>query len=183
MNYEELFLNTLVITDEIESGLLTDEEQIKNTFSFFKEEIRKTEKIMLTDSIIYLKTYLSLSLNSFFDSFFQEEEFVLYKKNLLQNIKGFCFLEKWLLFLKQEISKKEKNKDYQDLSFLYTMIQYIICSVNVKIFKLNDESSVLIGFIKGYNLEFNNENVDDKLYDNEIKTYLLEYKRQKKEEI
>lgn len=182
MNYEEIFFNTLVITDEIESGLLKDEEKIKNTFCFLKAQIREIEKIMLKDSIIYLNAYLNLSLKVFLNSLFQEVEFIEYKKNLLGNIKGFYFLEKWLIFLKREISKKEKTKDYQDLSFLYTMIEYIICSASIKIFKLNDESSILLSFMKGHNLEFNHDYGNDKEYDAEIKEYLLEYKREKKEE-
>ena len=181
MNSLETFGENLYLLTDIELGINKNPKDIDRIFFEIKEMMMYVEQNSLKNLYLFLKAYLELTLLSIGNSFYQEQDFIEYKKLLVESCKKVLFWKKNIVFLKQELLKKEKSKNYQDLTSLYTILYFLVCSKHARILRINDENLYITSLIKGYSYE-SNKCFDDLEYDEEIKESILEYKRQRKEE-
>lgn len=175
-NLETFGENFYILTD-VELGINKNIEDIANIFKEVNEMIAFVEK---NNFNLLLKTYFQISVLSMGISSYQRNELLKYRIFLLESCQKILLWMKNISFVKREFLKKEKNKNYQGLTTLYTILYFLVLSKYTRVLKIKDENTYITALIKGYSYASNK--VFDDEYDEEIKESILAYKKQRKEE-
>lgn len=180
MNSIETFGENLYLLTDIELGINKNPEDIIKIFVEVKEMIAFVEKNNLRDFYLLCKTFIQISVLSIGISSYQRNELLKYRIFLLESCQKILLWMKNISFVKREFLKKEKNKNYQGLTTLYTILYFLVLSKYTRVLKIKDENTYITALIKGYSYASNK--VFDDEYDEEIKESILAYKKQRKEE-
>ncbi len=178
----ETFYQNLMLISSIETHQMTDTLKINLVFTELKKEIEYIKEGRLQTIFQILTSYLKLTMLTTLNPTCQTIEMFEYKSFLLETCQKILFWQKNTVFLEKEMHRKEKIEDYTNLCFLYTILTFISWSKQTRFLKFNEKTAYINSFLKGYTFTSNRDLEMDKEYDEEIKSGILEYKKQRKEE-